>query len=144
MWCQIKSNHCQSIFMACFRLCSWLKVSRTWAKITTRQGACCNIRYPSETHSKVRVCENLFGHNVLLGCQIVQTFDTEHGCVIALICANFQNDFSTATNVLYKLYFDRCESKMSFGLISYIMKVQGSQTSGEMEVRIALLCVEPH
>ena len=60
-------------------------------------------------------------HNLLLNCQIISKFCTEHGSIIAVLCANCQNDLTTEMDVLDKRDFARFPFKMSFGRITYII-----------------------
>ena len=53
--------------------------------------------------------ENLFAHDLLLSCHIVLKFCTEHGSATAMLCANFQNDMASETDVLDERDFSRFE-----------------------------------
>ena len=90
-----------------FHHVEWVEVDREtlckWA-IKTSRGRC-NIGYPSETHLELKSRESSVAHEVLLDCEI---------------CANFQNDFKTAMDVLDERDFARLEFKMSFWQIPYI------------------------
>ena len=56
----------------------------------------CNIGYPSETYLKLKFREMSFLNNSRFGYPIVVTFCTEHGSDTAVLCAKFQNDWTTA------------------------------------------------
>ena len=45
---------------------------------------------------------------------------TEHGSIIAVLCAKFQTDWIIETDVMDQWDFTRFEFKTSFGQISYI------------------------
>ena len=82
-------------------------------------GVLCNTGYPSETHLKLKSCENSFVHNIRLSCLNVLKFCKGHGSITAVLCAKFQNDWITHKWVMGEQNFTRFEFKMSFGRISY-------------------------
>ena len=61
----------------------------TWATVGE-----CNIRYPYETHLKLKSREISLAVNLFLSCQIILKFCTEHGNDTAVLCAKFQNDLT--------------------------------------------------
>ena len=61
---------------------------------------CYNKWYPSETHLKLKSREISFTYNLMLSCEIVSIFSTEHDSIIAVFCANFQSDLATERDVL--------------------------------------------
>ena len=63
-------------------------------------GALCNMGYPSEMHLDLKPCEALFAHNLFCSCPIVLKFGTEHGNDTAMLCAKFQNDWTTEMDVM--------------------------------------------
>ena len=83
-------------------------------------GVLFNIRYPSETHLKLKSRENSFVNNIHFNCPIGLKFCTEHGNDTAVLCAQFQSDWSTEAWVMGKRDFARFELKMNFGRIAYI------------------------
>ena len=78
----------------------------------------CNIRCPPENHFKPKSREISFAHNLLLSYLIVLEFCTEHDSDTVVLCANFQNYWTSETNVLDERYFARFEFKTYFGRIS--------------------------
>ena len=76
----------------------------------------CNIGYPSETYLKPKSHKISFAHNILISNLIVLKFCTEHGSDIVLLCAIFQSNWTTATDVKDEQFF----ADLSFGWISYI------------------------
>ena len=66
-----------------------------------------NIGYPTETHFKPKSRETLFVYNLLRSYRIVLKFYTEHGSDIAILCAKFQSDSTTETDVIDKRDFAR-------------------------------------
>ena len=58
-------------------------------------GVCCNKKYLTEIHLKLKSREISFVHNLMLSCQIIFKFSTEHGSVTAMLCANCQKDLTT-------------------------------------------------
>ena len=73
----------------------------------------CNIGYPSETHLKLKSREISFAHSLFIRYPIALEFCT------AVLCAKFQNDWTTETNVMVERGFAGFEFKMSFGRIYY-------------------------
>ena len=104
-------HHVEGVEVDRETLCKWA--------IKTSRGRC-NIGYPSETHLKLKSREISFAHEVLLDCEIVSKFCTKHGSINSVICANFQNDFKPAMDVLGERDCARLEFKMSFCRILYI------------------------
>ena len=86
----------------------------------------CNIGYPSETHIELKSREISFAHNLSISYPTVLEFHTEHGSIIAVLCAESQIDWTTETYVLDERVFARFEFNMGFGQISYI--TQGTLT----------------
>ena len=82
----------------------------------------CNIGYPSETHLKLKSAEILYVHNLLINHSIVLKFCPEHGSDTAMLCAKFQNDWTTETDFMDERDIARFEFKMSFRRISYIVQ----------------------
>ena len=74
----------------------------------------CNIRYPSKTHLKLKSHEILFVHNILLICQIMSEFCTEHGSITAVLCTKFWHELKIMMEVIDKWDFARFEFWMSF------------------------------
>ena len=56
-----------------------------------------------------------YEHNLLLSCQIVLKFCTEHGSEIIVLCAKFQNELTTEMVVIKERDLARLEFKMCFG-----------------------------
>ena len=63
--------------------------------VSPEPGVLCIIGYPSETHIKLKSREISFVLNIRLDKQIVLIFCTEHGSIIAVLCAKFQYDWKT-------------------------------------------------
>ena len=59
-----------------------------------------------------------FVHNIRLNNPIVLKFCTEHGSITVVLCAKFQYDWTTETNVMDERYFSRFEFEISFRRIS--------------------------
>ena len=78
---------------------------------------------PSEIHPKLKFREISFTNKVLRSCQIISKFCTEHGSVIAVLCAKFRNDLTTEIGLMGERDFARFEFKMIFVWISYIATV---------------------
>ena len=85
------------------------KPPNTQAVFVSNPGACCNIGYPSE----LKTGGILFACKLLLSCQIILKFCTEHGSGTAVLCANFQNDLTSEIDVLDEWGFMRFEFRMS-------------------------------
>ena len=104
-----------------------------WRIPTTRSvelGGCAT-RYLSETHLKPKSVEIWFAHNLFLNYLIILKFWTEHGSVIAMLCAKFKNDLTTEMDVMDERDFTRFEFKMSFWWISsYIAHISGYHCNG--------------
>ena len=64
-------------------------------------------------HLELKYHEISFGHNLLLSCQIILKFCTEHGSITAVLCANFQNDLATEIGILGVQVSAKFEFKMS-------------------------------
>ena len=60
----------------------------------------CNIGHPPETHLKPTSRDISSANNLLLICQIILAFFTEHCYVTTMLCAHFQNDLRIAMGVL--------------------------------------------
>ena len=59
--------------------------------------------YPSENgNGSLKSCENLFARNLFLSGPTIFKFSTEHGSIIAVLCAKFQNDWATEMDVMNK------------------------------------------
>ena len=71
------------------------------------------MEYPCQIHCKLKSSENLFDLNLLLCCQIILKFCTEHGSITAVLCANFQNDLTTKMDVMDEQEFKRFLSGVS-------------------------------
>ena len=67
---------------------------------------------------------------------MVLKFCTEHGSGTAVLCENFQTDWTNKTGVTDKRDFARFEFKMSFGRISYISTASWSPQLHGMGSRI--------
>ena len=83
-------------------------------------GVLCNIGYLSETHLKPKSCEISFACNLFINYPIVMTFCTEHASDTAMLCTNFQIDWTTEVDVMDEWDFVRFEFQISFRRISYI------------------------
>ena len=92
-------------------------------------GALCDISYPSEIHLQLKSREISLAHNSGFSWPIALKFCTEHGSIIAVLCAKFQTDWTIEMDVMEERVFARFEFKMSFGRISYIEQYQGYQDS---------------
>ena len=82
-------------------------------------GVLCNIGCPSETPLKLKSRENSFAHDFFIRYPIVWKFCTGHGSDTAVLCAKFQNDWTTETDVMVERDFARCEFMMGFGRLVY-------------------------
>ena len=102
-------------------------------------GVLCNMGYPSETHLKPKSREISFAHNLLCGYPIVITFCTEHGSDTAVLCAKFQNDWTTETDVMNEWDFARFGSKGSFGQIFYILTWTWARISDAWPINLLAL-----
>ena len=60
--------------------------------------------YPSATHFQLKPCVKFLAHNLFLNCPIVSKFCTEHGSDTAMLCAKFQNNWTTEMDVVDKQY----------------------------------------
>ena len=80
----------------------------------------CNIRYPPATHLKLKSRKIPFAYNLSISYPIVFFFSncTEHGNDTAMLCANYQTNWTIEMEVMDKRDFARFEFKMSFGRIS--------------------------
>ena len=67
----------------------------------------CNIRYPSKTVLKSH--EGSFAHNLFCRCPIIWKFCTEHDNDADMICAKFQNYWTTEMDVMEEPNFARFE-----------------------------------
>ena len=74
------------------------------AKAEHQSGQLYNVGYPCETHLKT---QNLFAYNLSLSSPVVLQFYTEHGSDTAVLCAKFQNEWTTETNVMDEQDFAR-------------------------------------
>ena len=63
-------------------------------------GAVCSMRYPAETHLKLKSRKVSFTHNLFRTCPIGLVFRTEHGSDTAVLCAEFQNDWTNEMDVM--------------------------------------------
>ena len=72
-------------------------------------GGCCNKGYPSKTHLWLKSREISFVQNIPFGSEIVMKICTEHDSDTVVLCAHFQNDSTTATNVMDERDFARFE-----------------------------------
>ena len=82
---------------------------------------CCTKGYPSETHLKLKSRKISFAHNPVLRYQIALEFCTEHDSIIAMPCANFQNDYANEMDILDERDFTKFGFEMSFVRIPYIV-----------------------
>ena len=57
---------------------------------------------PSKTDLQLKLYEIAFVHNLLLSCQMVLKFCTEHGSITAVLCAKFQNHLAIEMGVMDK------------------------------------------
>ena len=57
-------------------------------------------QHPSENYFKLKSIEISFAYNVILHCQIVLQFCTEHGSMAAVLCGKFLNDLTTGMDVM--------------------------------------------
>ena len=69
--------------------------------------------YPSETHPKIKILQNIFAHNLLISCSYILQFSTEHGNDIAGLCAKLQNDNTTEMTIMDE-FFVRLEFNINF------------------------------
>ena len=79
----------------------------------TRTWELCNIRYPSQT-LKPKSREISFANILFISYPIVLKFCTEHGSDTAVLCAKFQNDWTTKTAVMDDRDFARFEFNSNF------------------------------
>ena len=68
-----------------------------------------NIGNPTETHIKSR--EISFAHSYSFSYPIMLKFCTEHGSITAVLCAKFQNDWTSYMGVMDERDFTRFELK---------------------------------
>ena len=86
----------------------------------------CNIGYLSETHLGLKSLEISHVHNTQFSCQIILKSCTEHGSIIAMLCAKFQNDWNNEQYFMANKVLTRFEFKMSFqGMYSILQHPQG-------------------
>ena len=57
---------------------------------------------PSETDLQLKSYEIAFAYNLLLSCQMVLKFCTEHGSITAVLCAKFQNHLANEIGFMDK------------------------------------------
>ena len=62
----------------------------------------CNIRISSKVHFKLKYIQISFDHDFCLSCEIILESCTEHGSITAMLCAKFQNDFTTQMDGMHK------------------------------------------
>ena len=93
---------------------STLQSHETIKHRTRPTGALCN------THLKLKSREVSFAHNWFRNYPIILEFCTERGCDAVVLCAKFQNDWTTKRDAMDKRDFARLEFKMRFGRLSYI------------------------
>ena len=62
--------------------------------------AVANVGYPSEICLKLNSRKISSFRNLFLSCAIILKFCTEHGSDTAMLCANFQNDWTTEVCVI--------------------------------------------
>ena len=79
----------------------------------------CDVGYPSETQHKPKSRQISFAHKLFLNYPIVLKFCTEHGSDTAVLCAKFQNDWATETELMDEREFTRFDFKISLGGGSY-------------------------
>ena len=82
-----------------------------WIKAVLTRG-CCHIAYPSKRHLKLKSCKISFPHNLLLSCQIVFKFCTEHGSITAVLCTKFKNNSTNNMGAMREWNFMRFEFNM--------------------------------
>ena len=75
-----------------------------------------NIECLSETHPKPKYREIVFAHNKVLSCAVIVKSRTEHGSIIAVLCAKFQNDRTAKMYIMDEWDFARFEFKIIKGL----------------------------
>ena len=80
----------------------------------------CNIEYPTETPLKLKSPKISCTHKISFIYPFVLKFCTEHDSDTALLCTEFQNDWSTETCLTGKRDFMRFAFKMHFRRISHI------------------------
>ena len=67
----------------------------------------CKIGSVFETHLKLKSREISFVHNTRFNNPIVLKFGTDHGWITAVLCAKFQNDWTTEAKVMDERGFAR-------------------------------------
>ena len=83
-------------------------------------GVLCNLGYPSATHLKLKSRAISFVNTFFISHPIILQVFKEHGCITAVLCTKFQNDWTTETGVMEERNFAGFEFEMSLGWISYI------------------------
>ena len=63
-------------------------------------GVLYNTGFPFQTHLRLKSRENLIAGNLFSSKPIVLQFCTEYGSHTSVLCAKFQNDWTTATHVI--------------------------------------------
>ena len=64
--------------------------------------------------SKFNSCDIYDAHNLLMGCQIILKFCTEHGSGTAMLCAKFWNDLTNVMDAMYDWDLEEFELKAEF------------------------------
>ena len=77
--------------------------------VMLKSGAMCNMRYPSETHLKLKSRKISFVHNIRFSCPFVLKFCREYGSITAVLCTKFQNDWIIKKYVMGKQDLTRFE-----------------------------------
>ena len=101
--------------------------SYIYAEYFATTGVLCKIGFPSETHLKLKSHKIAFAHNIRFNNAIVLKCCSEHRNVTTVLCAKFQNDWTTGADFMNERDLRRFEFKMSFGRISYNAQHTGCQ-----------------
>ena len=83
----------------------------------------CNEKYPSETHLKLKSRKISFVHNIHLNNPIVLNFCTEHGSITAMLCAKFENIWTTEIDIMDEWDFARFGLTMSLQTYPWLISV---------------------
>ena len=84
----------------------------------------CNVGYPSETHFKIKSWEISFVHSIRFSCPIGLKLCAR---ITAVLCAKFQNVWSTAAWVTTKQDFARFVFKMRIVAIQLAADIRSTQ-----------------
>ena len=96
----------------------WPAMDDPWAPGMDRDPV--QYGYPSQTHHELKFHKNSTSYNLFLSRPIILNFCTEHGSDTAVLCAKFQNDWTTCRVVVEEWDFAKNEIKRSFRGISVI------------------------